>query len=174
MGKYFDGLVDLCNWAAPITKGLNAVEVGSYIGESAEVISAFYKMLWCIDPWGNELQGKPGVLAKDIFLKRFPGAFNQSGCLRDCGCTVVAIEKSSPKAASMFVGENIGLVYIDGNHGYLEVKNDILAWLQIIQKGVIAGHDYDPVLQPGVVQAVNEIFGKPPLLFQDTSWAFVM
>ena len=38
------------------------------------------------------------------------------------------------------------------------MKADLAAWVPKV-RGVIAGHDYDPVKFPGVVSAVNEAFG---------------
>lgn len=51
------------------------------------------------------------------------------------------------------------IVYIDASHEYEDVKNDILSWLPKIKKdGIICGDDYIEGW-PGVVQAVNEVFG---------------
>ena len=167
LGKYLEGLVDLCDWAKENTEGNIAIEIGSYLGESAEIISQYYKVLWCIDPWGMDFQGIP---AKDIFLKRFPGVFSLEGSITGRGNIVYAKEGTSPLAATNF--NDVDFVYIDGNHGYAEVKADIQAWLPKVKHGVIAGHDYDPVIQPGVVKAVDEVLGKPANIFVDTSWSF--
>jgi len=50
------------------------------------------------------------------------------------------------------------LVYIDGDHNYSSVLDDIKAWHKFAPKGsIIAGHDYDYRTE-GVMQAVNEFF----------------
>lgn len=56
--------------------------------------------------------------------------------------------------------ENTDFVYTDAAHDYENVKADILAWLpKVRENGIIAGHDYySPT--PGVIQAVDEIFGE--------------
>jgi hypothetical protein len=44
-------------------------------------------------------------------------------------------------------------------------------WLpKIKQGGIIAGHDYLEACFMGVVNAVNETFGKPDKTYKDTSW----
>jgi len=62
-------------------------------------------------------------------------------------------------------------VYIDGNHKYNHVKEDILKWLpKVNPNGVIAGHDYNHAYE-GVIKAVDEIFSKDNIqLFPDSSW----
>jgi predicted O-methyltransferase YrrM len=52
------------------------------------------------------------------------------------------------------------LIYIDASHEYESVKEDINVWLPKLKKGgVICGDDYINGW-PGVVIAVNEIFGE--------------
>ena len=46
-------------------------------------------------------------------------------------------------------------VYLDGDHRYDGVKNDILNFEPKTE--IICGDDYEPITQPGVVQAVNEM-----------------
>jgi hypothetical protein len=170
IGKYASGLMDLCDWASVHTKGSLAVEVGSYLGESAQIISRYYRTLWCVDPWGNNHQGTP---AEDIFLKRFPGANTPQGCVTSWGSWVYMLKMESPRASFHFE-DPLDFLYIDGNHDYAPCKADIEAWVPKVKQGVVAGHDYDPILQPGVVKAVDEVLGKPENVFIDTSWAFVV
>jgi predicted O-methyltransferase YrrM len=66
----------------------------------------------------------------------------------------------SENASSLFPDEFFDLVFIDANHSYKNVKNDILCWLpKLKQGGTISGHDYCDAW-PGVKQAVDEIFAK--------------
>jgi hypothetical protein len=52
------------------------------------------------------------------------------------------------------------MIYIDASHDYISVKEDINLWLPKLKPGgVICGDDY--ILGwPGVIQAVDEVFGK--------------
>jgi len=62
-------------------------------------------------------------------------------------------------------------IFIDGDHSYDSCKEDINMWLpKIKQGGIIAGHDYLEACFMGVVNAVNETFGKPDKTYNDTSW----
>jgi hypothetical protein len=64
------------------------------------------------------------------------------------------------------------LVFIDANHMYESVVEDIAAWLPLIKDGgVICGHDYGSPLHPGVGRAVDEIFGPTGIeLYPETVW----
>jgi hypothetical protein len=58
-----------------------------------------------------------------------------------------------------FEDKSLDLVFIDANHDYEYVKNDILAWLpKIKDSGLISGHDFS-LQYVGVIKAVTEIFG---------------
>ena len=73
------------------------------------------------------------------------------------------IIKPSVVAAQEFKDGSLDFVFIDANHDYEYVKEDILAWLPKIKKGgIIAGHDYhlNTIDFPGVYKAVHEIFGN--------------
>jgi len=77
----------------------------------------------------------------------------------------------SVEAAQLFGPELLDLVFIDANHSYQTVKNDIDAWWPIVRVGcILAGHDYSQHY-PGVVRAVDELLGQQELWFlPDTVW----
>jgi hypothetical protein len=67
--------------------------------------------------------------------------------------------KTTSKTASTIVGNDLGAVYIDANHEYASVVEDIALWRPKVRKGgILAGHDYSDAW-PGVVQAVKEQLG---------------
>jgi len=155
------GLLELC---AILPVCGNAIEIGSYAGESAEIFLASSKVahLTCVDPFIDK-DGAPGCLPDyerefDHRMAAFPGR----------------VEKI--KAASMTALEGLvrrtefDLIYIDGRHDYPSVSWDIRHWQMLLRPGgFIGGHDYTPQ-QPGVVRAVDEEFGQPWKTFQDGSW----
>ncbi len=63
------------------------------------------------------------------------------------------VRLESVRAAKLFEPESLGLVFLDGDHSYETVLEDIQAWLPIARK-VLAGHDYG--VFPGVKKAVDE------------------
>jgi cephalosporin hydroxylase len=67
--------------------------------------------------------------------------------------------EDSTDASKEFENKSLDFVFIDANHLYECVLQDIKAWLPKIKDGgIIAGHDYSGAY-PGVEQAVSEIFG---------------
>jgi hypothetical protein len=69
------------------------------------------------------------------------------------------LRTSSTEAARCFpwfMRDKLDFVYIDGNHNYNEVRQDIEAWWPLVTaNGILAGHDYDHT-HPGVMDAVHE------------------
>jgi len=83
-----------------------------------------------------------------VFINRYPASF---------------LKMTSVEAAKMFKDNALDLIFIDADHKYESVKEDIIAWLPKVRKGgILSGHDYDGEdnMHPGVKQAVDEIFGK--------------
>lgn len=75
-------------------------------------------------------------------------------------------------AASMFDDNTCDVVFIDMEHTYEAVKNDIQHWLPKVKiGGYLAGHDY-ATSWPGVPKAVNEIFGKENIIVKQTCWIY--
>lgn len=81
-------------------------------------------------------------------------------------CQVSIIKEQSWAAADMFPDGTVDFCFLDADHVYDSVKKDILAWLPKMKKGgIISGHDiciepYWPNDHPGVLKAINEIFGE--------------
>ena len=79
------------------------------------------------------------------------------------------VKSTSLSASRLYVDNSLDFVFIDASHEYLDVVNDIKAWLpKITPGGVLAGDDYNWV---GVRQAVDEVLGKKNILFnKNTEW----
>jgi len=86
---------------------------------------------------------------------------------------VVKIKDFSYQVAQMFDDHSIDFIYIDGEHTYEGVRNDLDLYSRKVKAdGVIAGHDYVDGWG-GVVKAVNEFFQVPPHeTFKDGSWLY--
>ena len=66
------------------------------------------------------------------------------------------VKKSSFDAAADFEDGSLDFIYIDGDHDYEFVSEELRLWgPKVIVGGVISGHDYDATYG-GVIQAVNE------------------
>ena len=72
---------------------------------------------------------------------------------------VNSIKGWSVTVAKSYRDSSLDFVFIDADHSYQSVKNDLHAWFpKLNNRGVFAGHDYgDPT--NGVKQAVDEFFG---------------
>lgn len=71
------------------------------------------------------------------------------------------IQQPSVEAAKCFDDGFFDFIYIDANHTYEKVAEDLHAWWPKLGKGVFAGHDYmkhTTILKYdfGVIEAVNE------------------
>jgi hypothetical protein len=79
---------------------------------------------------------------------------------------IVWINHISSEAVKLIQDEELDFVYIDGNHFYFYVKQDIELWYPKVKiGGLVAGHDYDISdrnIDHGcnVKQAVDEFFGN--------------
>lgn len=70
------------------------------------------------------------------------------------------IRKDSQQAVAE-VPSGIDFVYIDADHSYNGVFNDLCRWTsKVRQGGVVGGHDYGHDYFPGVKQAVDEFFRR--------------
>lgn len=66
------------------------------------------------------------------------------------------IRKKSMDAIPVFDDDFFDFVFIDANHRFDFVMEDIIGWTRKVRKGgIISGHDYYHFNESGVVQAVN-------------------
>ncbi len=86
-------------------------------------------------------------------------------------CTI--IKKFSIDAAKDFEDESLDFVYIDGNHEYKYVKEDIEEWAKKVRKGgIVAGDDYYMTRAGnlGVIKAANDYAAQNGYSLQTTLW----
>lgn len=113
------------------------VEVGSWEGLSLFYIKDIIKSK-NIKCWSVDIDNKSRLLSNT----------------KEWG--VEFIHAPSVHAAKLFDDNSLDLVFLDGDHTYKSVVQDIVAWFpKIKENGILAGHDYDD-FWPGVKQGVNE------------------
>jgi len=123
-----------------------------------------------VDPWINysEYKMSGDAKANDMIL------FAQNVCrgrLDDFNHKLIWHKKVSEEAAYEINDQSLDLVFIDGNHAYKFVKQDIELWKPKVKSGgILAGHDLDWKDAPGVRQAVEEKFGNTWNLGPDMVW----
>ncbi len=139
------------------------VELGSFMGRSTSALASGCKgTITAIDTWQGSKDPKDGTHGRDVygdFIKNMVPYPN-----------VTPLRLSGVEAAKRFADGSIDMMFIDAGHTYEEVKEDIATWLPKIKEGgLICGHDYSE-LWPGVMQAVDEAFGKDEIGVTDTIW----
>jgi len=129
------------------------VELGCYAGESTLPFAKHFSSVIAVDPW----RGMPHVEAAFTEkLRPFPH--------------VVKMKRTSAQAAGDIADASLDFVYIDADHSFESVTEDIQLWLPKLKPGsFIGGHDYRET-DPGVVRAVDEVLGPPDRVFLDWSW----
>ena len=145
-----DGLVDLCEkYIKPTDHG---VEVGSFSGVSSRVFSLHCGLMHCVDPYNWDV-----AQAEQMFDAMLPDYPN-----------IVKVKLPSVQAAQQYADHSLDFVYIDADHAYSSVVEDITAWKNKVKMGgFIAGHDS---YMPEVLQAVRDCLDEPDHFFTDTSW----
>ena len=117
----------------------NGAEVGVEQGVFAEIIckAPDVKKLYCVDAWKSYRPYRDHVRQSKLDM------FYDITKERLLGYNVEYIRKFSVDAAKDFEDGSLDFVYIDANHSYDFVKQDIAAWAPKVRSGgVIAGHDY--------------------------------
>lgn len=131
------------------------VEVGTDHGQYAQQLCEGIPglKLCCVDPWTAYTEGNE-VHTQEEMNKMYEDVKNR---LSPYGCI---IERStSMEVANRVTDNTLDFVFIDGNHSYKYVKEDIREWTKKVKPGgIVAGHDYkvDPENDYGVIEAVNE------------------
>lgn len=108
--------------------------------------------LYCIDLWDVY----PGYQIGESTEKHLD-AFNTAKKRLE-GYNVRFIQKYSMDAVKSFENESLDFVYIDANHQFDYVMEDIIEWAKKVRVGgIVSGHDYFhfPAGDGGVVQAVD-------------------
>ncbi len=105
-------------------------------------------MLYSIDPWINR-DGRYSDVA--ALLK------DRSNC--------TLLRMSSTEAAKV-IHDDLDFVFIDGDHEYEAVLNDLNLWFPKIKSGgLLAGHDWTH-RRPGVPKACTEFFAEHKDMFE--------
>lgn len=133
----------------------NGVEVGTDHGQYAEVLCEGIPGLniTCVDPWiayteGEETKNQTEVDAIYEEAKKRLVPYNST-----------IMRMTSMEAVKVIPDESLDFVFIDGNHEYSYVLEDITEWTKKVKYGgVVAGHDYTDNAERkyGVIKAVNQ------------------
>jgi hypothetical protein len=118
-----------------------AVEVGTHRGDFAYQFLTGWPSgkLICVDPWQSQLEGYFEFTDCDRELD-FLACQDK---LAEFGDRVSFMRMVSSEAAKLIPDRSLSMVYIDANHEYPFVRQDLqLWWPKIVRGGVFAGHDW--------------------------------
>jgi len=169
------------------------IEVGSWKGQSAAVLGKVAlecngKVI-CVDHWRKTQDSWQEPPTKDLF-----DAFRKNIDELGLGSVVHPILTQSAMAAKILKDEIANLVFIDADHRYEAVMQDIQSWLPKVKKGgILCGHDCEKLYtdcssevqyqidthlhmdfsheancHAGVVKAVHDCFGRRALIAKDS------
>jgi beta-1,4-mannosyl-glycoprotein beta-1,4-N-acetylglucosaminyltransferase len=151
------------------------VEIGVWKGKSlcsiADIIRSKNIKVYAIDTFKGTDNIDEQFLANEAKEHNIRVIFEEN--IRRFGIknNVVIMEMDSIEAAKCIKLKPepfIDFIFIDGDHMYENVKNDINAWMPLMKDGkALAGHD---IKWNGVMRAVQEIFSAPDIYAIDNLW----
>lgn len=163
---------DMLEVISKLPFNLVMAEIGCFKGHStiSWILSGKVNKIYCVDPWcfdeisissDNYTHTIDGVNSIELQFDEIMSDVDSS--------KYVKIKNFSKEASNLFSKYQLDFVHIDGNHSYESVKTDILCWKDKIKiGGIIGGHDYSSGW-PGLVNAVDELLGKPDFI-SNTHW----
>ena len=159
---WFDDPIDKELYSEMVNKypsGSHFVEVGSYKGKSAslmavEMINNNKDIKFdCVDTW---LGSPEHQILAEVRNDTLFNIFTEN--IKPVAHKVNAIRAASVEASSLYEDKSLDFVFIDADHSYEAVKEDLEAWFPKMKDGgTIAGHDYGNPTN-GVKPAVDEFF----------------
>jgi len=114
-------------------------EVGVYKGVHAKLLweKNPEATLYCVDPW----KAYPEYYERCTQEQMDGYRAEAERVLAGTGCVIVP--EFSMEAVNRFDDGELDFVYIDGNHEFQHVTNDIAEWSKKVRVGgIVAGHDY--------------------------------
>jgi predicted O-methyltransferase YrrM len=113
--------------------------------------------LYCIDIW-QTYDGN----------RRSPNNLRQEGHYQEAVIRLkpykaTIIRKYSMDAVKEFKDNSLDFVFIDANHDYKYVLEDIIEWSKKVRSGgIVSGHDYYKFRGSGIIEAVTEYLKDKP------------
>lgn len=182
-----------------IKPGFRILEIGSWLGSGStrviieELTLVKDTKLYCVDTW----KGSPNVPRHQEIVAKYDvlGTFFHNIKIAGGEKITLPLVMTSRHAAEIFTNYSLDMVFIDGDHSYLNSVEDIDLWRSKVRSnGIISGHDCEcrpvgnlrekilfyrnsehisgngthfSVIHPGVIIAVEEAFNGKANLWAD-------
>jgi len=140
--------------------GLIGAEIGVYEGKNARYYlkELDIKRMFLIDPYMEYENYVPTTLGLKANLERAEKVAHAA--LGEYAHKIVWIKKKATKAEEAITDGSLDFVYIDGNHSFKSVTEDIMLYYPKLKKGgLLAGHDYDYLDVKNAVDTWIEYWG---------------
>lgn len=177
-------------------EGIMVAEIGSWKGDStrtlAKSIAKSNGKIFAIDHWrGNKGTWSYGIAqTQDIY-----SIFKHNMIALEVWDMIHPLVMDSQTAVSIFADSILDLVFIDADHRYEYIKQDILSWLPKLKiGGILCGHDSEGYysqltekqklidasldidfvadIHPGVIKALWDCFADKHVLLPGRIWCF--
>lgn len=125
------------------------VEIGTFRGEFASLLCRVNQdlHLFCVDPWTGYHE-QPSQRRMD--------AYHAMAVRNLTSPRITILRKTSMEALGDCADRSVDFVYIDGDHRFDAVVQDIIQWSRKVKVGgIVSGHDYQPHGGTGVMKAVD-------------------
>lgn len=143
-------------------------EIGVKEGRFIAYLLAQYHRLtmYAVDPWEDQPNGSEDYIGWD--WGQIYSQYQQK--IESYRNRVIELRQYSLEASKQVDDYSLDFVFIDAQHDYNSVSQDIEIWRPKVKPGgLLCGHDYQPKFQ-GLIRAVN-ISVKNPVLGSDYTWA---
>lgn len=145
------GLLDMIEEC--ITENDFVIEVGCFSGVSSRIFALGCKELYCVDPYSW-----PAVFEAEKMFESMMSDYPN----------IKKIKMASVEASKVYKDYSVDFIYIDADHTYQAVLEDINSWVSKVKPGgYLGGHD---IYMDDVRKAVEEKFGNGYKTYSDTSW----
>ena len=133
------------------------IEIGTFQGEAARILSENFKdaKIFTVDPWMSGWDDLDWT-SKDPDMKEVEYSYDTLTKNND---NIIKIKMKSEDFSKIISDNSIDLIYIDGDHRYEGITNDIACWKSKVKKGgYLGGHDYNEYATESIIKAIRENF----------------
>jgi len=123
----------------------SALEVGSWKGISSAIIARHVDVLYCVDTWlGNEsLQSMREQAEASSIYK----CFHTNMIQKKVNSKILHAHMNSNEAVKLFKNNTFDMIFLDADHAYSSIKQDIELWMPKVKSGgYLCGHDLEAIM----------------------------
>lgn len=158
--------------------GSSFVEIGCYKGKSScamavNIANSNKKInFYCVDTWKGSPEHQAGELweDKDVVEDKLYEVFLKN--IEPVSKYITPIRTSSTEAAKLFTDKSIDFIFLDADHTYEAVKDDLYSWYPKLKSGgIISGHDWKwETVSKAVIEFATQI--RVDVFYDVNVWHF--